>query len=327
MALRYWWLLPMGLTALAVVLWLLWRRPGDLNSSVPVAHADRLTALPSYRKALAVQKRWLAVGVVSSLLLALALLAAAARPVAESTSDPEQINRDIMLCLDVSGSMTDTDQAVVGVFAELVKQFKGERIGLTIFDSTAVAVFPLTDDYEFVGEQLTAANAALARDATSYDFFQGTYEVAGSSLIGDGLASCVSAFPPDATAHRSRSIIFATDNEVSGKPLFTLGEAATVAKKAKVRVHALNPSDYSSAGHADAVAKELNDAAIATGGSYNALESTTAVKSIVRTVQATEAARLAGAPVKTVADQPALPLWLALLALPGLAAAAWKVRQ
>ncbi|MGA7203025.1 MAG: VWA domain-containing protein [Specibacter sp.] len=327
MALKYWWLLPVGLAAVAAVAWMMWRRPGRLSDAVPVAHADRLTALPAYQNALAAHKRWLAVGVASSLLLALCLLAAAARPVAESTSVPELLNRDIMLCLDVSGSMTGTDQAIVAVFAELATSFKGERIGLTIFDSSAVMVFPLTDDYDFVGEQLATAKAALAKDATSYDFFQGTYEVPGSSLIGDGLASCVGAFPRDDTSIRSRSIILATDNELAGKPLFTLGEAATTAKNAKVRVHAINPNDYSTAGYTDGASKELRDAAAGTGGSYNALGSASTVKSIVRTVQATEAARLKGAPMKTLTEQPALPLAVGLLALLGLTAAAWKVRQ
>ena len=44
---------------------------------------------------------------------------AAARPVDLTTIRPEQHNRDIVLCLDASGSMSSADAAVVDVFAEL----------------------------------------------------------------------------------------------------------------------------------------------------------------------------------------------------------------
>lgn len=327
MALKYWWLLPLGLAAMAAVVFRLWRRTRQTPGRVPVAHADRLTALPSYQGAVAVQRRWLAVGLASVLLLAGSVLAAAARPVQAATTVPEQLNRDIILCLDVSGSMVDTDEAVVAVFSELVTRFKGERIGLTIFDSTAVQVFPLTDDYGFVAGQLDLAVKALNQDTKGFDFFDGTYEVPGSSLIGDGLASCVRGFPPESGGKRSRSVILATDNMLAGRPVFTLAEAAGLAKKANVRVHALNPSDYGSADYPDAAASGLKTAATSTDGSYYALESAAAVKSIAHKVQATEAARLQGAAVRTLSDQPALPLGLALLSLAGLGAAVWKVRQ
>ena len=55
-----------------------------------------------------------------------------------------------MLCLDVSGSMSEVDVEVLSVFEELLDGFEGERIGLTIFNSSPVQIFPLTDDYEFI---------------------------------------------------------------------------------------------------------------------------------------------------------------------------------
>ncbi|WP_186759736.1 VWA domain-containing protein [Arthrobacter alpinus] len=327
MALKYWWMLLVGAAAIVAVLVWIWRRPGRPAPQTFVAHADRLTALPSYQKAMARQKRWLAVAVISVLVLAASLLLAASRPVKESTSIPEHLNRDIMLCLDVSGSMIDTDEAIVGVFAQMVTAFKGERIGLTIFDSSAVQVFPLTDDYEFVAEQLTIAKEAMGHMGGDFSFFDGTYEATGSSLIGDGLLSCVNGFTDEGATKRSRSIIFATDNMLAGKPIFKLSEATTLAKNAQVRVYALNPNDYGSQQYPMDEALELKNAATTTGGLYYALDSGAAVPSIVQKVQATEAAKLKGAPVKSLADQPAMPLGVALLALLGLGAALGKVRQ
>ena len=252
MALKYWWLLPLGLAVLAAAGAWLWRRRDAVQEHSPVAHAERLTELPAYRQAVAAHRKRLACTLAAFAVLAVSLLVAAARPVSESSSIPEQLNRDIMLCLDVSGSMLETDEAIVGVFSQLVGNFKGERIGMTIFDSSAVMVFPLTDDYEFVEAELATATQALSSDAGTFDYLAGTYEAAGSSLIGDGLANCVNGFPAAGKAagetERSRSIIFATDNMLAGRPLFTLEQATGLAKTAKARVYAFNPNDYGPTG-------------------------------------------------------------------------------
>ncbi|MHA7304760.1 VWA domain-containing protein [Arthrobacter sp. TMN-49] len=327
MALKYWWLVPLGLAVLATVVVVLWRRPRPSQDLVPVAHADRLTALPAYKKAVARHRRWLVTALAALAVLAVSLIVAAARPVSESTSIPEQRNRDIMLCLDVSGSMLDTDEAIVSVFADLVGKFKGERIGLTIFDSSAVMAFPLTDDYDFVAEELKLAKKALSADATSFGYLAGTYEAAGSSLIGDGLASCVNGFPATTDTKRSRSIIFATDNMLSGKPIFTLAQSTTLAKSANTRIYALNPNDYGSIPAFASAAKGLQDTARATGGAYYPLESQAAVESIVNKVQATEASLLKGAPHRLIVDHPGLAMGVALLALLVFGAAGWRLRR
>jgi Ca-activated chloride channel family protein len=327
-ALTYWWLLPLGVVVLAVVVVIFWRRHEGAARLIPVAHAERLTALPAYRKAVRQRRAWLLTALAAVAVLGLSLLTAAARPVTEGTSIPERLNRDIMLCLDVSGSMLDTDEAIVTVFSKLVGNFKGERIGLTIFDSSSVMVFPLTDDYEFVAEELNVAQKALSPDAGSFEYFAGTYEMPGSSLIGDGLASCAKGFPASgAEEERSRSIILATDNMLAGKPIFTLAEATTLTAKAKIRVYALNPNDYGQNSLFGAAAENLKKAATATGGAYYALESESAVASIVGKVQATEAATLKGAPQKTLLDHPGWPLGLALLSVLVLGAAGWRLRR
>ncbi|WP_026555056.1 VWA domain-containing protein [Arthrobacter sp. 35W] len=324
MALIFWWLLPVGLAVAAGAAWLVFRSRRTADAA-PVAHADRLTGLPSYQRALGRHRRWLWVLCASAVLLAGAALTAAARPAQQHSIRPEQANRDIVLCLDVSGSMVETDAAIVNVFTQLVKEFEGERIGLTIFDSSAVQVFPLTDDYELVKEQLDVARTALGLDSDNFGFFEGTYAGAGSSLIGDGLASCVTGFPKLDSEQRSRTVVLATDNLLAGTPLFTLDEAAALAQSSKVRVYAINPNGQES-GKAATAAQRLQDAATATGGGYFALDNADAVSKIVGQVQSTEAARLTGAPVVSVADVPALPLVLALVGLAGMLLALWKVR-
>lgn len=340
MELMFWWLIPLALAAAAVAGWFAFRRdsPGNARRR-PVANADRLTALPEYQAALRRHRRWLAVAALAGGALVLSAVAAAARPMELTTSRPEQHNRDIMLCLDTSGSMSSADAAVVDVFAQLAKEFDGERIGLTVFDSTAVQVFPLTDDYGYVQEQLTLARDAFEGKPGSSGFLDGTWGGRGSSLIGDGLAACVHGFPAtksgtpsspqtgtDSGPKRSRSVVFATDNYLSGDPIFTLEQAGTLATERGVRVYALNPGDLDYGTGPGQPGARLRAVAEAGGGAYYALENPEAVAGIVRTVQESEAAALQGAPRAVVSDRPELPLAVALLSGLVLAGASWRLR-
>ena len=336
MDLMFWWMIPAAVAVTAVGIWLAFRPdPRGKARRRPVANADRLTALPEYQAALRRHRRWLAVAAVAGGTLVVSTAAAAARPAELTTIRPEQRNRDIVLCLDASGSMSSADSAVVDVFAELAREFDGERIGLTVFDSTAVQVFPLTDDYEYVQEQLKLARGAFDGEAGSSGFLDGTWSGRGSSLIGDGLASCVQGFPdtedrpdhPDQGGpQRSRSLVLATDNFLSGEPIFTLEKAGALAQEKNVRVYALNPGDFDYGTAGGQPGALLRAAAEATGGAYYSLDSPDAVAGIVRTVQQTEAAAMQGAPRAVVWDRPDLPLAVALVSGLVLAGASWRLR-
>jgi Mg-chelatase subunit ChlD len=342
MELMFWWVIPPALLVAAAALWRALRPQANARRR-PVAHADRLTALPEYQAALRRHRRWLAVAALAAASLLVSAVVAAARPVELTTVRPEQRSRDIMLCLDSSGSMSSADSAVVEVFGVLAKEFDGERIGLTIFDSSAVQVFPLTDDYEYVQEQLTLAKAAFDGDPGSAGFLDGTWSGRGSSLIGDGLASCVAGFPPagagagraasptggagpDAPGKRSRSVVLATDNYLSGDPIFTLEQAGTLARERGVKVYALNPGDFDYGPGPAQPGARLREAADASGGAYYPLDHPDAVADIVRRVQDTEAAALKGAPRAVVSDVPNVPLTVALLSGLVLAGASWRLK-
>ena len=95
---------------------------------------------------------------VMALVLAIALVA---RPSTVDEGEERASSRDIVLCLDVSGSTLPYDREVIDTYRTLVDNFKGERIGLSIFNSTSRTVFPLTDDYELVSEQLDKTSTIL----------------------------------------------------------------------------------------------------------------------------------------------------------------------
>ncbi|BCW45830.1 VWA domain-containing protein [Arthrobacter sp. StoSoilB5] len=316
MELTYWWILPLAALALVIAAREFIRRRPQMGR--PVAHGERLTHLPEYQHALRRYKATLVLAVAVGALFLTATATAAARPAQRTTERPEIRNRDIVLCLDVSGSMTSTDAAIANVFQQLAREFDGERIGMVIFDSSSVQLFPLTDDYDYAAEQLTVARKAL--DSGAGSFFDGTWNGGGSSLIGDGLASCVQSFPDvesgsgSGNAKRSRSVVLATDNFLSGEPIFTLQQAGELARGKNVKVYALNPGDFDYGDQADQPGAQLRVVAEGTGGSYFTLDSPDAVPGIVHRVQETEAISYLAAPQIAVADSPALPLGVALLA-------------
>jgi hypothetical protein len=332
MELMFWWLLPAAALAAGAAAWTARRRRTPDARRRPAAHTERLTMLPEYQAALRRHRRWLAVAAAAAASLLVSAAVAAARPVDITTTVPEQRNRDIMLCLDVSGSMSSADAAVVDVFAGLAREFDGERIGLTIFDSTGIQVFPLTDDYAYAQEQLALARDAFEGRPGTSGFLDGTWSGRGSSLIGDGLATCLSGFPRAGAGTavtgnpRSRSVVLATDNYVSGRPVMTLGQAAALAKDRTVRVYALNPGDLDYGSGEDQPGAQLRAAAETTGGAYYPLDSAEAVPGIVAAVEKTETAALKGAPQAVAADQPALPLGVAAVSGLVLCAALWRLR-
>jgi len=286
-----------------------------------VARAERVRALPSVTAA--VRRRTLAAAAVVAL-AAVAVLAAGvvvARPMAAKTIEPVQTNRDIMLCLDVSGSMSEVDVEVLEVFESLLPGLAGERIGLTIFNSSPVQVFPLTDDYEFIRTQLQNIRE-------SFDYFDeipehwiGTLNGPGGSLIGDGLASCVMRFD-QAGSERSRSVILATDNELNGASIVTLEEAANFAAAQGVRVFALNPVD----GVDTEISEELERATTISGGRLYPLRGTETVAGIVDDIQAQAATELRGQVQIVWTDAPDPWIVVAIVLALGAVVLLWRVR-
>src|SRR5690606_2173873 len=121
---------------------------------------------------------------------------------------------------------------------------------------------------------------------------------------------------------RSRSIIFATDNEVNGASIVTLEEAAQYAASLGVRVFALNPVDG-----VDAEASaELAQVAAITGGALYPLRETATVDDIVTDIQEQAATDRLGQVqiIRTDAPEP----WIVVavdLAL-GTIVLLWRVR-
>lgn len=316
-----------GAVVVTLVIALLIRsRRRAASTAVRVAHLNRVSALPAFRRARSRMRILLAVGIALTTIAVAASAALSSRLVTVHTVTPEVHNRDIVLCLDTSGSMTDYDIAILDTFIELADQFEGERIGLTIFNASAVTYFPLTTDYEYVTDQMTELRDNMDDPTTDYAYTDGTLLGDGSSLIGDGLASCTQRFD-NLDEDRSRSIIFATDNFVAGQQLVSLPQAGKYAKDNGVVVYGLNPGDSTAKNYIEELATELKETVETTGGEYYALSDPKAVPDIVTSIQKQEASSMEAPSYVVRSDQPDLYLWIAFWSTIALLGVGWRLRR
>lgn len=327
MVLRAWWMIFVWI-AIAVFCWRYYKSHNkDVKAKKPVANSHYLQSLESYKSALKQYKLFVRLITFCLALVFVILIILSVRPASKTTEVPEFNNRDIMLCLDVSGSMTNTDSKIVETFSKLAKGFKGERIGMVIFDSSAATIFPLTDDYEYVTDILDKTYKSFTDEKYSkdnFDIFTGVNEGEGSSLIGDGLASCVLRFD-NLGAKRSRSIILATDNYANGSQIVDLKQAGALAKKNDIRIYGLNPSDYSSEYYKDQNSEEFREVVLLSEGDYYKYENVNAVAGIIDKVSKQEATRFKGASVAVVSDKPQLLIILSIVLISVLMVAFWRL--
>lgn len=255
-------------------------------------------------------RQWRILSRLAAVMLAIALMltiALTARPGTVDESEEKASSRDIVLCLDVSGSTLPYDREVIDTYRRLVDNFKGERIGLSIFNSTSRTVFPLTDDYDLVSKQLDKASDILkgveSQDdidkmkESDYqalsDWLEGTQNRKEStSLIGDGVVSCAAMLPgftygnADATntdRQRAASIVLATDNVVSGKPTYTLTEALDLTSQAKISVDGLFSGPKQS--ESDQTTKDFKSAIETRHGVFLTQSDGASVSSLVKEIE------------------------------------------
>ena len=107
------------------------------------------------------------------------LVIAAARP--QYVGDPVQLpvsGRDLMLAIDISGSMETEDMSVNGravsrliavkaIAGDFIERREGDRLGLILFGDQAYLQTPLTFDRETVRTQLNEAAIGLAGKRTA----------------------------------------------------------------------------------------------------------------------------------------------------------------
>lgn len=168
-----------------------------------------------------------------AILLWLALLTSAARPqwMGEAIEIP-QSGRDLMLAVDLSGSMqikdfeinkqyTDRLTALKLIASDFIDRRKGDRIGLILFGTNAYLQTPLTFDTATVKQLLKEAKVGLAGNETA---------------IGDAIGLAVKQMRESPQA--SRVLILLTDGNNNAGQL-TPEKAAEIASHAQLKVHTI----------------------------------------------------------------------------------------
>jgi Ca-activated chloride channel family protein len=311
MALDQSWMLIICVTAVlsitGIIVFLFKRKEEKLNNKVMFSNLKRLTTIPEYSSLL--KEYRIGLGAIVGILLISTILVSiiAAKPVKVEAFTPTKYNRDIVLCLDASGSMYEVDVQVLNKFRELIKGFKGERVALVVWNSTSNLVFPLTDDYDYINEQLQYVSDGftfdpLTGESNGYDFTKYTVDGTGGSLIGDGLTGCSLTFDKeDASEKRSKSIILATDNIVNGEQIIDLSTAVDYAAENDITVYGIRPTTgFEIGGEED----EMKTTIEAANGKFYPLDDPNATSEIVNKISAEEAGAIQGDTVITKNDVP-----------------------
>lgn len=223
------------------------------------------------------------------------LLAAAARPYWMGDVGPlPATGRDLMLVVDISGSMRERDftlagasadrlQVVKQVAGEFIKRRRGDRLGLILFGARPYLRAPLSHDHETVGALLDEAEIALAGEYTA---------------IGDAVGLALKRMrelPSD-----SRVIILLSDG-ANNEGQLGPQQAARLAVAEGIRIYTIGlgrqdvvaPNPYG-AWSAEAVAdfdrETLQFMAQASGGRYFQALDTAGLEAIYRELDALEPA-------------------------------------
>ena len=156
------------------------------------------------------------------------LIVALARPQSSSTNSTSNIEGiDIVMAMDVSGSMLARDlkpdrlTAAKNVASDFVKGRPGDRMGLVIFSGETFTQVPLTTDHGVMLNMLAEMKNGLIEDGTA---------------IGDGLATAISRLKDSEAI--SKVVILLTDglNNAGSVDPYT---AAEIAKLYGIRVYTI----------------------------------------------------------------------------------------
>ncbi len=213
------WLLLMIPVILA---WYIWKDK-TYNAELQVSS---LSAFAGMKKS---WKHYFRHSLITLRLLAVALLIVVlARPQSRSSwKDVKTEGIDILMSLDISGSMLAKDfkpnrlEAAKEVAIDFIDSRPNDRIGLVIFSGESFTQCPLTTDHAVVKNLFSGIRTGMVKDGTA---------------IGNGLATAVSRVK-DSKA-KSKVVILLTDgvnNQGSVAPL----TAAEIAKAFGVRVYTI----------------------------------------------------------------------------------------
>ena len=202
------------------------------------------------------QKMWLPLAWVL-------IVVAMARP--EFVGEPivkQKSGRDLMVAVDLSGSMQATDfvnpdgqavdrlVAVKSVLKEFVAQRQQDRLGLVVFGDAAFLQVPFTEDHEAWSTLLNETEIGMAGMST---------------VLGDAIGLSIKLFENSDT--ENRVLIVLTDGNDTGSKVPPV-DAAKVAKKYGVTIYTIAIGDPETSGEQALDIDTLKRLSEITGGAY-----------------------------------------------------------
>lgn len=335
--------LYIGLAVLVVALILSYilKRNNNYQGGIKVANTHLLYELDEFKKAKSKRKILSFFFQLSIVLAIISSLFLIARPYKKDSVSSGIKKRDIFLCLDVSYSLYDLNYAIVDQLKEVVLSMEGDRFGISIFNTSTILYVPLTDDYDFVIGKLEELEEYFSLQKEYMDKFgeytyipDGMYEeytdyemklraidagtlvnnyYKGSSLIGEGLASCLYSFPHLEDESRTRAIILSTDNSQleNNPPIVELDEAASLCKSHDVNIFGIFPDkdtyDKSYVYDYENNLSDFQQALFDADGIVYEQSKTLTVEDIVQDIEKHEALSVKEISTTKTIDQPTIP--------------------
>ena len=199
-----------------------------------ISYANRLrgtmmvSSLKSFRNTHSFKSKLRYIPFVLRLLALSCIILALARP--QTHNDEKNVEGegiDIVLCLDVSGSMLAQDfhpnrlEAAKKVAGDFVRNRPADRIGLVIFAGESFTQCPVTGDHAVLESQIAQVDGGFLVDGTA---------------IGSGLATSVDRLR--SSEAKSKVVILLTDGENNGG-LIDPKTAKEIAKSMGIKVYTI----------------------------------------------------------------------------------------
>jgi Ca-activated chloride channel family protein len=222
---------PLWLLALLILPLLIWvrGRRGAPVLVVPFAAAW-------HRPSLIPTSRWPAALAMTGLVL---LIVALARPqIVEDKREVKQQGYDLMLAIDLSGSMLAEDyerdgevinrlQAIKPIIQAFIKQRTSDRIGMVVFSGRAYTLAPLTFDHDWLERQVERLKLGMIEDGTA---------------IGDGLGVALTrleqAAREDGGKRKGAFVVLMTDG-ANNRGVLTPEQSTEIARSRGVPVYTI----------------------------------------------------------------------------------------
>lgn len=239
-----------------------------------------LGLLPAARGSWRVSARWLLVPI--RVLGVTALITALAAPqIVEASYDVPAEGIDIVIALDTSSSMTQSDfggqtriDASKKVIVDFLAGLRNDRAGVVIFSAEAMVLSPLTLDYNAAQRLIAPVEAGkILKDGTA---------------IGTGLATALNAVRTSTA--RSKVVVLLTDGQSNTGDIQPM-DAAQMAKVLGVRVYLIGAVQGARAA-SDVDEGLMRSMAALTGGQYYRVSDETALRNVYREIAALEKARV-----------------------------------